>query len=87
MENALNEWLERAQAISAGELSIDPRGKKYIRIISTSYGSRSAFCFIEKSTGNVLKPAGWNGPAPQPRGNIYQIGKEGVGRWGALYLK
>ena len=47
-------------------------GSKYIRIVSTSpYGSRSAFGFIEKETGNILKSASWKAPAKNfSRGNI-----------------
>ena len=88
---ALNEWLVRASEIASGyNLTIDPGGRKYIRIVSEHKlygGQRSAFCFVEKSTGNVLKCAGWKTPAKHARGNIHKVGKEGVGEYGALYLR
>ena len=101
-EEALNKWLERASNIRKQEylrsgyimndiLEIDPKGKKYLRIKSRNINQPSgfgyAFCFIDKSNGNVLKPAGWQKPAPQPRGNIYTEGKEGVNAYEANYLR
>ena len=104
-EKALQGWLERAQAmvnkyfvdahldnLTPSVLSIDPNGKKYIRIVSSSmpdqmgHTHRSVFCFIEKETGNVLKASGWKAPAKHARGNIFEIGNEGVSAHGAHYL-
>lgn len=97
---ALSDWLERAQKIvtdhhekmafnfPCGVLSIDPKGKKYIRIVNDhSNGQRMVFCFIDKATGDVLKADTWAKPAKQPRGNIYEVGKEGVTAYGAHYLR
>lgn len=95
-DTALNNWLQRAQAIvnehhekmgfnsTPETLSIDPKGKKYIRIVRSD---NSVHCFIDKSNGNVLKAATWRAPAPHARGSIYTIGKEGVSAYGAHYLK
>lgn len=47
-------------------------GSKFLRIVRTSAGSRSVACFVEKSTGNILKAAGWKAPAKGARANIYQ---------------
>lgn len=94
-EQALNEWLGRAQGIvdmgridKTCRLSIDTKGKKYIRIIDKVAGQTygSAFCFIDKATGDVLKASSWNTPAKHTRGNIYKVGNEGVGPYGAHYL-
>lgn len=46
-------------------------GPKFYRVVRVSPGERSVFCFIEKSTGNILKAAGWKGPAKTARGSIY----------------
>jgi hypothetical protein len=72
-------------------------GPKYIRVISAEYlangdsgGSRSAFCFIERETGDVLKPAGWKGPEKRnPRSNIFadDFGASGVTGYGTTYLR
>ncbi len=55
------------------------RGPKYARIVRFSEQTvggkketveRSAYAFIDLATGDVLKPAGWKGPAKHARGNI-----------------
>lgn len=91
-DTALKNWLERAGKIaSAYTLTVDPNSRKYVRIVMhlkiDKSNQRSVFCFIEKSTGNVLKAGSWEAPAKHARGNIYEIGKEGVGEYGANYLK
>lgn len=88
-EEALAAWLKRAQEITGdvGTLSIDPNGKKYIRIVVSGNGmGRSVHCFVDRATGNVLKAEGWKRPAKHARGSIYILGQEGVGRFGAHYL-
>jgi len=86
---ALNDWLNRCQLIvnnerSSCKLTIEPQGRKYIRI--TNNGG-SVFCFIDKSNGDVLMAATWKAPAKHARGNIYFVGQEGVNAYGANYLK
>lgn len=48
-------------------------GKKYVRVVisdSISAG-RSAHCFVEVATGNILKSASWASPAKNfSRGNV-----------------
>lgn len=67
-------------------------GKVYLKVITKSGSSRSVHSFIVKEDGpkfkkgDILKPAGWQGPAKnQARGNLftgYQI------RWtGPNYLR
>jgi len=47
-------------------------GKRYVRIFTRHNGSRSAWAFVDKETGDVLKPHGWKGPAKNfARGNIF----------------
>lgn len=46
-------------------------GKRYIKIVHIVEGSRSAWAFIDKETGDVLKPASWRAPAKHARGNIF----------------
>lgn len=85
-QKALNEFLERAQKLTSYKLTIDPNGKKYIRIWAVRSSSRHAYCFIEKSSGDVLKPASWRAPAKHARGNIF-TGPDGVNEFGANYLR
>lgn len=46
-------------------------GTKYIRLVAVQHGHRSAWGFIDKTNGNVLKAACWKAPAKNfARGNI-----------------
>lgn len=71
-------------------------GIKFVRVVRTvmhkptnSVQSRSAHCFIEKATGNILKAAGWKAPERKnPRGNIFnQNNLGGVTQYGVVYLR
>lgn len=61
-------------------------GKKYARIIKSDFGSRSAYCFVDMATGDILKAAGWKAPAKGIRGNI-RNGAADVTQYGAVYLR
>ncbi len=66
-------------------------GRRYVRIVKTLYRdptNRSVFCFVDTTTGNVLKAAGWKAPAKHARGNIYadDNGAGAVSAYGARYL-
>lgn len=81
------------------ELEEQP-GKRYIRIVKgtaiAGTGTQlahkdlswSAYCFIDKTNGNVLKAAGWKAPAKHARGNIFDSsnGVDAVTAYGARYL-
>jgi hypothetical protein len=60
-------------------------GPKYVRIVRNYCGSDSAFCFLEKSTGYILKSAGWKAPAKGARGTVHTptFGVEYVDIYGA----
>jgi len=65
-------------------------GPKYVRIVAVnqSHNGRSAWAFVNKENGDILKPASWKTPAKHARGNIYK--KESwssVGMYGPAYLK
>jgi hypothetical protein len=63
-------------------------GKKYVKIVRDD-GQRSVHSFIDKTTGDVLKPASWNAPAKHARGNIHDEhnGLKHMGPHGPAYLK
>lgn len=93
--SALEKFVEGCQRIcdenqkGYSKITIDPNGKKYLRIVSEHGGSRSVHCFVHRDNGDVLKAAGWSAPAKHARGNIYDD-KNGVGsmRWtGPAYLR
>jgi len=92
----LAEWLKKAQMIVNAEyrgeirpvLTISPRGRKYIKILRKDQGQDwgSAFCFIDKITGDVLKASSYSTPAKHARGNIY-TDNIGVNAYGGYYLR
>jgi len=49
------------------------RGKKYYKIIRVEQyqTSRSVHSFVDRTTGDIHKPAGWKAPAKHARGNIF----------------
>ena len=64
-------------------------GRRYHRVLVRGLYERegSAFCFVDKKTGDVLKAASWKAPAKGARGNIYND-DFGLGRitpYGAEY--
>jgi hypothetical protein len=50
---------------------------------------RSAWAFVDKTTGDVLKAASWKKPAKHARGNIFDEwnGLKSVGPYGPAYLR
>ena len=83
-------YSENLSNLVASKLSIDPKGRKYVRIVVTNDGSggRSVFCFINRENGDVLKAAGWKAPAKHARGTIYgEPEGYGVDEFGANYLR
>ena len=71
-------------------------GKKYVKVISQvrthngSIGSgTSAWAFIDKTTGDILKPANWKAPAKHARGNIFDQdnGTRSITAYGPGYLQ
>jgi hypothetical protein len=92
--DALAAFVEHAQSLQGDydpdQISVSKGGRKYLRIVRTRPhgGGQEVFCFIEKTTGNVLKAAGWKAPAPGARGTIYNEGhvsRYGVNEYGAVY--
>ena len=55
--------------------SIDPRGRKYVRIVQDTGGQygKSVHAFVDAATGDVLKAAGWTGPAKGVRFNLLDV--------------
>lgn len=96
-EERLPEWLEAVASyareyrkLPALELTAEI-GPRYIRIVETDGPHhRSAFCFVDRQSGAILKAAGWKGPAKGVRGSIFAedfgIGKA-VTPYGAAYAR
>jgi len=70
------------------ELTID-EGRRYLRIVRRDISSASAWAFVDKTNGNVLKPASWKAPAKHARGNIFDEhnGIQNIGPYGPAYLR
>ncbi len=64
-------------------------GRRYVRVVVSDKVQRSAFCFVDKTNGNVLKPASWKSPAKHARGNIFDDnnGLGLMGPYGPAYLR
>ena len=80
LKNA-HKWIHRVEKKFNIKLKFKT-GRKYIKILSEHGG---VYCFID-ANGDVLKAASWNAPAKHARGNIFEVGKEGVDKYGAHYL-
>lgn len=69
-------------------LTAEP-GRKYIKIVVATGGSRSVYCFLDMK-GNIYKSASWKAPAKHVRGSVfddhYSYGKA-LGPYGAAYLR
>ena len=67
------------------------KGKRYWRVVAKNagHGGKHVHSFLDTTTGDVLKAAGWSKPAKHARGNIYKpdYGMGGVGDYGAKYLR
>lgn len=65
------------------------RGPRYARVVRLErHGGRSAYCFVDRTTGDLLKPRGWKGPAKGARGSIFAADYlAGCGPYGVAYLR
>lgn len=62
-------------------------GRRYIRIVCASTpSSRSAWAFVDRTNGDILKPDGWKRPAKHARGNILSGDVQGVSGYGPAYI-
>jgi hypothetical protein len=66
-------------------------GKVYDKITSTEDGdsANKIYCFINRSNGDILKPATFKVPARGPRGNLFDgsNGLKRMGPYGPAYNK
>ena len=71
---------------------ITRKGSKYIKIISEDVGmgnsnSRRVWGFVDRSNGDILKPANWKSPAKHNRGNIFDEDPLlFIGQYGPAYM-
>ena len=85
-----NELLKKSHPETKDVVKADPAsGQKYVRVYTerSEVVGRSAYCFISKATGDVLKADGWKRPAKGARGNIFTPSSYGVTPYGAMYFR
>ena len=89
-QKRIDDYLKKMGYDWSEVLSVDV-GKRYVRVVKTdsSGGRRSAFCFVDKENGDVLKTASWKVPAKHARGNIFDSdnGLKWISAHGAAYLR
>ncbi len=85
------EWSDENKGKGYYVFSVE-KGQKYDRILASANfgrgGGSSAYAFINKATGGIMKPAGWKAPEPRhyERGNIYGANPlSGTTRHGVVY--
>tara|TARA_R110000824_G_scaffold380085_3_gene572334 strand:+ start:344 stop:739 length:396 start_codon:yes stop_codon:yes gene_type:complete len=73
------------------------KGRRYDKILSKDVGNPSnsphnnsnekVWGFVDKTNGDILKPASWNAPAKHARGNIYEEDcMQFIGPYGPAYM-
>ena len=64
-------------------------GTRYVRVFRSSNCGHSAHAFVDRTNGDVLKPATFRAPAKHARGNIFdpQNGLGSMGEYGPAYLR
>jgi hypothetical protein len=72
---------------SEGYMAVPAR--KYTKICTERTGTPvSAYAFIDNATGDLFKPAGFNGPAKHARGNIFdETALKACGPYGVACLR
>jgi hypothetical protein len=67
------------------------QGGRYIKVVRCNESGQkgAAWAFIDRSNGDVLKPASWAAPAKHARGNIFdeQKGMGQIGPYGPAYIR
>lgn len=101
-ESTFQSWLAKCQEIINNHYALNltnltppiltiKQGSKFIKIVSVDAGrtSGSAWAFINKENGDVMKPATFKAPAKHSRGNIFDEnnGMAGVSPYGPAYLR
>ena len=68
---AVARYLAHLQTITLDTVEFVP-GRKYGKVIFAGTWQRSVHSFVDLSTGDLLKAAGWNAPAKGVRFNLLQ---------------
>ena len=66
---AIAEYLAHLQTLTTKTVDLIP-GRKYGKVVFGNGDDRAVHSFIDLSTGDLLKAAGWNAPAKGTRFNL-----------------
>lgn len=86
--NALNAKFPKEKHVMKEGYMLVP-GRKYTKVVAERDGHpTSVYAFIDNTTGDLFKPAGWGAPAKHARGNINnESGLKACGPYGVAYLR
>ena len=78
----VTEHQSKFQSNLAIELS---EGRRYYKVVVNG----SAWAFVDKESGDILKPASWNAPAKHARGNVFDMhgGLKYITVYGPAYMR
>lgn len=65
-------------------------GRRYVKLVLRGMGAGgSAYGFIDRSNGDLLKAASWNAPAKGKRSNLFDTdyGMSGCSKYGMRYFR
>ena len=92
-------FFEGLKAKFPGDFFDTVSGKRYVKVrhairashpdIPAPTKAESVYAFVDKTTGDVLKPAGHSAPAKHARGNIFKddFGLKCCGKFSVAYLR
>lgn len=85
VESIYTKYMDEHFALNHRETFRLEHGKARVRVVKGD----SVYCFVEYSTGDVMKAAGWKAPAKHARGNIFAAdhGLTNMGPYGPAYLR
>lgn len=88
-QNMLSDYMAKTFPNNPVETLEMMMGGRWVRIVKTSgSSSRSAWAFVDRTNGDVMKPAGWSAPAKHARANIFDKATwKNVGPYGPVYLR
>jgi len=83
----IKEDIKRFKNLTAPDFQFK-MGRRYIKLIKID-NQQTVYAFVDRTNGDVLKPAGWKAPAKHARGNIFDKwnGLKTMSAYGPAYLK
>lgn len=78
---------EAAKAVKMNVTFMVERGQKFARIVMDGPCIHSVYCFVELSSGNILKAAGYKAPAKGVRGSVLELDKIKLDPYGGCFYR